>query len=253
MANVRSPAPRRGAVPGQDGTQTGPDQPQNGPGPQQPAGQPAGTLALVNSGLFADASNFELRFVASYEQIATIVGALRTLGLKVVLTSGSFDIIHEGHSMYLEAARRFGDFLIVGLDSDDKISARKGPHRPAVPELERLRMVTHQRGVGLVTLKHLHDPRWNLIKVVRPDVLVATADTYDAAEIAELQAKYCGRVEVLERMAMVSTSARLRRIQLGLPEPAEPAGDDAPGPAGGPAGGTAGAAGSTAQAGQDRR
>ena len=252
MANVRSPAPRRGAVPGQDGTQTGPGQPQNGPGPQQPAGQPAGTLALVNSGLFADASNFELRFVASYEQIATIVGALRTLGLKVVLTSGSFDIIHEGHSMYLEAARRFGDFLIVGLDSDDKISARKGPHRPAVPELERLRMVTHQRGVGLVTLKHLHDPRWNLIKVVRPDVLVATADTYDADEIAELQAKYCGRVEVLERMAMVSTSARLRRIQLGLPEPAEPAGD-APGPAGGPAGGTAGAAGSTAQAGQDRR
>ena len=246
MANVRSSPPRRGAAPGQDGTHTGPDEPQNGPGPQQPAGQPSGTLALVNSGLFADASNFELRFVASYEQIATIVGALRTLGLKVVLTSGSFDIIHEGHSMYLEAARRFGDFLIVGLDSDDKISARKGPHRPAVPELERLRMVTHQRGVGLVTLKHLHDQRWNLIKVVRPDVLVATADTYDAAEIAELESKYCGRVEVLERMAMVSTSARLRRIQLGLPEPAEPAGDDTPGPA-------AGMAGGPAQAGQDRR
>ena len=182
MANVRSSPLRRGAALGQDGG-------------QQPAAQPSGTLALVNSGLFADASNFELRFVESYEQIATIVGALRTLGLKVVLTSGSFDIIHEGHSMYLEAARRFGDFLIVGLDSDDKISARKGPHRPAVPELERLRMVTHQRGVGLVTLKHLHHPRWNLIKVVRPDVLVATADTYDAAEIAELESKYCGRVE----------------------------------------------------------
>ena len=106
------------------------------------------------------------------------MGALRTLGLKVVLTSGSFDILHEGHSMYLEAARRFGDFLIVGLDSDEKIRARKGPHRPAVPEMERLRMVTHQRGVGLVTLKHLHDERWRLIKTIRPDVLVATADTY---------------------------------------------------------------------------
>jgi D-glycero-beta-D-manno-heptose 1-phosphate adenylyltransferase len=178
-----------------------------------------GTLALVNSGLFADASNFELRFVESYDRIATIVGALRTLGLKVVLTSGSFDIIHEGHSMYLEAARRFGDFLIVGLDSDEKISERKGPHRPAVPQLERLRMVTHQRGVGLVTLKQLQHERWNLIKVVRPDVLVATAETYTAAEIAELESCYCGRVEVLDRMAMVSTSARLRRIQLGLPEP----------------------------------
>jgi D-glycero-beta-D-manno-heptose 1-phosphate adenylyltransferase len=192
---------------------------------------PPGTLALVNSGLFADASNFELRFVPDYQRITAIVQALRTLGLKVVLTSGSFDIIHEGHSMYLEAARRFGDFLIVGLDSDAKIRARKGPHRPAVPEIERLRMVTHQRGVGLVTLKDLGHERWGLIKAVRPDVLVATADTYDPGEIAELEERHCGRVEVLERMAMVSTSARLRRIQLGLPEPDEAAGPPGPGQA----------------------
>ena len=182
-------------------------------------GTVTGPPALVNSGLFADASNFELRFAEDYERITDIVGALRTLGLKVVLTSGSFDIIHEGHSMYLEAARRMGDFLIVGVDSDEKIQARKGPHRPAVPEMERLRMVTHQRGVGLVTLKHLHHPRWALIRAVRPDVLVATADTYTPAEIAELESACCGRVEVLERMATVSTSARLRRIQLGLDEP----------------------------------
>jgi rfaE bifunctional protein nucleotidyltransferase chain/domain len=176
---------------------------------------------LVTSGLFADASNFELRYVPDYDRIKTLVGALRTLGLRVVLTSGSFDIIHEGHSMYLEAARRFGDFLIVGVDSDEKIRARKGPHRPAVPEMERLRMVTHQRGVGLVTLKHLHHERWHLIKTVLPDVLVATADTYRREEIAELEQRYCGRVEVLERMATVSTSARLRRIQLGVPEPGD--------------------------------
>jgi rfaE bifunctional protein nucleotidyltransferase chain/domain len=173
---------------------------------------------LTNSGLFADASNFEMRYVPDYERISEIVAALRVLELKVVLTSGSFDILHEGHSMYLEAARGFGDFLIVGLDSDEKLRKRKGPGRPAVPELERLRMVTHQRGVGLVTLKNLDDPRWSLIRVVRPDVLVATAETYSADEIAELEAKYCGRVEVLERMATVSTSARLRRLQMGLAE-----------------------------------
>ncbi len=173
---------------------------------------------LTNSGLFADASNFEMRYVPDYERISEIVAALRVLELKVVLTSGSFDILHEGHSMYLEAARGFGDFLIVGLDSDEKLRKRKGPGRPAVPELERLRMVTHQRGVGLVTLKNLDDPRWSLIRAVRPDVLVATAETYSADEIAELEAKYCGRVEVLERMATVSTSARLRRLQMGLAE-----------------------------------
>ncbi len=75
------------------------------------------------------------------------------LGLRVVLTSGTFDILHEGHSMYLEAARRFGDFLIVGRRQRREGAPAQGPARPAVPELERLRMVTHQRGVGLVTLK----------------------------------------------------------------------------------------------------
>jgi D-glycero-beta-D-manno-heptose 1-phosphate adenylyltransferase len=173
---------------------------------------------IAESGLFADASNFELRYVKSHDRITEIVAALRLLELKVVLTSGTFDILHEGHSMYLEAARGFGDFLIVGVDSDEKVRRRKGAWRPAVPELERLRMVTHQRGVGIVTIKHLGEPKWALIKAVRPDVLVATADTYTPDEIAELEAKYCGRVEVLERMATVSTSARLRLLQLGLGE-----------------------------------
>jgi rfaE bifunctional protein nucleotidyltransferase chain/domain len=176
------------------------------------------TSTDATSGLFADASNFDLRFVPDYGRITEIVAALRVLGLKVVLTSGTFDILHEGHSMYLEAARGYGDFLIVGIDSDEKVRARKGAWRPAVPELERLRMVTHQRGVGIVTLKHVNEPRWALINAVRPDVLVATADTYTAAEIAELEEKYCGRVEVLERLATVSTSARLRLLQLGLGE-----------------------------------
>jgi D-glycero-beta-D-manno-heptose 1-phosphate adenylyltransferase len=166
----------------------------------------------MSSSLFADASNFDQRFIEDYEQIETTVNALRTLGFKVVLTSGSFDVIHEGHSMYLEAARQFGDFLIVGLDSDEKIRRRKGENRPVVPQMERLRMVTHQRGVGLVTLKQSHHPKWALIKAVRPDVLVATEETYTHAEITELEAGYCGRVKVLERMATVSTSARLRDI-----------------------------------------
>lgn len=170
----------------------------------------------MGSGLFADASNFELRFVPDFGRISEIVASLRVLGLRVVLTSGTFDILHEGHSMYLEAARQFGDFLIVGVDSDAKVRRRKGLWRPAVPEAERLRMVTHQRGVGLVTLKEAEHARWSLVEAVRPDVLVATEDTYKPDEIEELERDYCGRVEVLERMATVSTSARLRLLQLDL-------------------------------------
>src|SRR4029453_4069603 len=132
---------------------------------------------LGERGLFADASNFDQRYVPDYGQITQIVDALRVLGQPVVLPMGTFDILHEGHSMYLEAARAYGDFLIVGVDSDEKVRQRKGVWRPAVPELERLRMVTHQRGVGLVTLKQLDEPQWSLINAVRPDVLVATAET----------------------------------------------------------------------------
>lgn len=169
-------------------------------------------------GLLEDASHFGLRFVPDYDQLSEIVGALRERGHKIVLTSGSFDILHEGHSMYLEAARGLGDFLIVGVDDDAKIRERKGRGRPVVPELERLRMVVHQRGVGIVTLKTLQQPRWALANAVKPDVLVATEETYSEAEIVELEAGYCGRVQVLNRMATISTSARLRLVHLAMAE-----------------------------------
>lgn len=171
------------------------------------------------NGLFADASNYDQRCIHDLDRVTHIVGALRTLGMSIVLTSGSFDILHEGHSMYLEAARNFGDFLIVGVDSDQKIRARKGPYRPAIPQTERLRMVTHQRGVGLAVVKRHDHPRWSLIAAIRPDTLIATEDTYSATDIRQLEDGYCGRVHVLARMATVSTSARIRRLQLGLPEP----------------------------------
>jgi len=167
-----------------------------------------------SSRLFEDASNFEVRYVPDHARLAQMCDSLRDLGQRLVLTSGSFDILHEGHSLYLEAARSAGDFLIVGVDSDEKVRQRKGPHRPAVPELERLRMVTHQRGVGVVTLKHVGDEKWALIKAVRPDVLVATEETYEPEEIKELEAAYCGKVQVMPRMATVTTSARLRLLQL---------------------------------------
>jgi D-beta-D-heptose 7-phosphate kinase/D-beta-D-heptose 1-phosphate adenosyltransferase len=186
---------------------------------EQPA-KLADTHRTVLRGLFEDASNFDLRYVPELDRVAEISAALKTLGVSVVLTSGTFDLIHQGHSLYLEAARELGGFLIVGVDSDEKVRARKGPNRPIIPEDERLLMVTHQRGVGVVTLKHAWHPKWALIKAVRPDVLVATADTYQPEEIEALTAGPCGRVEVMARMATISTSNRLRQVQTSHSNPA---------------------------------
>ena len=185
----------------------------------QQSAAPADNHRTVLRGLFEDASNFDLRYVPDLDRVAEISAALKTLGVSVVLTSGSFDLIHQGHSLYLEAARELGGFLIVGVDSDEKVRSRKGPNRPIIPEDERLLMVTHQRGVGVVTLKHAWHPRWALIKAVRPDVLVATADTYTPDEIEELTSGPCGRVEVMARMATISTSNRLRQVQTSHSEP----------------------------------
>lgn len=169
--------------------------------------------------LTEDRSHYDSRCIHDLATVETVVDLTRQrTGARIVLTSGSFDVIHEGHSMYLEAARELGDFLVVGVDSDEKVRRRKGPTRPAVPQDERLRMVTHQRGVGMVSLKEAGHDHWALIRAVRPDVLVATEDTYSAEEIAELERDWCGRVAVLPRMATISTSARLRKTYFELVE-----------------------------------
>ncbi len=172
----------------------------------------------VNQGIFGDKSNFDDRFVPDYGRLAEMSMALKGLGASVVLTSGSFDLVHEGHALYLEAAKSFGSLLIVGVDSDIKIRERKGPDRPIVPEMERLRMLTHFRPVDIVTLKPPGDTKWELIKVIRPDVLIATVETYSDDDIAELEGNYCGRVQVMERMATTTTSARLRELNMSLAE-----------------------------------
>ncbi len=88
--------------------------------------------------LLQDTSNFGHRFVEDYDKVATLVQAVRGMGLEITLASGSFDLLHEGHASYLEAAREHGDFLVVGVDSDAKVMGRKGRGRPIVPQRARL-------------------------------------------------------------------------------------------------------------------
>ena len=153
------------------------------------------------------------RRINDYDDLKTVVGSLRALGSKIVLTQGSYDLVHIGHARYLETAKKHGDVLIVGIDNDEKIRKRKGPDRPVVPEDERLEMVLHLRAVDFVFLKKVDDPKWHLIKQVHPDVLIAVEDTYTPEEIKELQ-NHCVQVIVLERQATTSTSAKIRLMQL---------------------------------------
>ncbi len=169
----------------------------------------------LRSKIFGAESNFEARFIRNFKEITRVVEHCKGLGLSVVLTQGTYDMLHIGHARYFEAAKKHGDLLIVGVDSDAKVRARKGPDRPVVPQEERLEMVTHVRAVDIVTLKDKDAVKWSLIKAVRPDILIATRETYDNKQLKELK-QWCGKVVVLDPMAVTSTSAKIRRLQLNM-------------------------------------
>lgn len=156
-----------------------------------------------------------MKRIISTDALKKKVAELRQEGKKIVLTQGSFDLVHIGHARYFAKAKQHGDVLIVGVDSDAKVKRRKGEDRPIVPEDERMEMLAHLRSVDLVVLKDDEAPKWHYIKSIQPDVLIATKETYSAQQIKDLK-KYCGEVVVLEPQATTSTSAKIRRLQIGL-------------------------------------
>lgn len=170
--------------------------------------------------IFGPGSNPEKRRIVSPERAAEIVESLKKIrpDLKVVLTQGTYDILHVGHMRYLEASKKQGDILIVGLDSDEKTRQRKGDGRPIVKEEERMEMLCHSRHVDLVIIKKAEFPKWHIIKVIRPDILIVTErGEYKSEELAELS-KLCGEVKALPPQAETSTTAKIRRLMLDKPE-----------------------------------
>ncbi len=175
----------------------------------------------INTGIFGDATSFEHRYIADHDQLKELVVYWKKLGLKIVLTSGTFDLFHIGHAQYLEKAKSLGDLLIIGVDSDAKVKQRKGPHRPIVPELERVQILSHCRHADVITLKGPNDPKNHLIKIVSPDVLVVSESTKHDTEEVDEKAQYCGQIVVLEPQSETSTSAKLRLIQITNPQHGE--------------------------------
>lgn len=139
---------------------------------------------------------------------------LRKEGKKIVLSSGSWDMLHVGHMRYLNAAKQRGDFLIVGVDSDKKIKKRKGPDRPIVSEDERMEMLAHLASVDAIFLKKHTDEKGSLIKMVLPDILILSESTKHTPEHLDDIKKYCKEVCILLPQAQTSTTAKIRKLHL---------------------------------------
>ncbi|MEI8327574.1 MAG: adenylyltransferase/cytidyltransferase family protein [Candidatus Taylorbacteria bacterium] len=160
-------------------------------------------------------SNLAQRYVPDYKDLEKIVKTFKEMGYKVVLTQGVYDLIHEGHAAYLENAKSYGDILIVGVDSDELTRKRKGPDRPIVPETERLKMLVHLRHVDVVTLRQANHGIGDLIRLVRPDVLVVSQSTTDFTRaMAEEYRGVCKEIITLPPQATTTTSARIRNLTM---------------------------------------
>jgi rfaE bifunctional protein nucleotidyltransferase chain/domain len=132
----------------------------------------------------------------------------------VVFTNGVFDLVHPGHVALLEAARREGDALLVGVNSDD--SARhlnKGPGRPFIPAPARARVLAAFEAVDCVVLFD-EDTPLELIRAMEPDVLVKGGDYTRATTIgADIVTARGGRVKHVELEAGFSTTAIVERLR----------------------------------------
>ena len=109
------------------------------------------------------------------EQLAAWLAAMRAVGKKVVVTNGCFDILHLGHVTYLEAARKEGDALLVGLNSDASVADLKGPGRPVNSETDRagvLAALESVDGVCIFTDKEAV----RFLERARPDIYVKGGD-----------------------------------------------------------------------------
>jgi rfaE bifunctional protein nucleotidyltransferase chain/domain len=103
------------------------------------------------------------------DEAAALAERLRAAGRRIVLANGCFDLLHVGHIRYLEEARRLGDVLFVGINSDAAVARLKGPGRPLMPEAERLEVLAALRAVDHVVVFD-DDTADGLLRALKPDV-----------------------------------------------------------------------------------
>ena len=150
--------------------------------------------------------------LASLPVLRRRLAAHRRAGRRVVFTNGVFDLIHPGHVRYLRAAKRLGDVLVVGINSDR--SARrlgKGPGRPLVGERDRAEVLSALEMVDYVTI-FTDDTPLELIRAVQPDVLVKGGDwSIDRIVGADVVLARGGTVKSLPFASGYSTTSLVTR------------------------------------------
>ncbi len=150
--------------------------------------------------------------IISTDRVEDLFSKLKESGKTIVFTNGCFDLIHAGHVDYMDKAKKLGDILVVGVNSDASVKSIKGKARPIVTLENRLRLLQ-----GLSSIDYLcvfeQDTPLELIKKVRPNILVKGEDWKEKGVVGEDIVKAeGGKVELIELLPGISTSILIDKI-----------------------------------------
>lgn len=131
---------------------------------------------------------------------------------KIVFTNGCFDILHVGHVRYLKEAKKLGDILVVGLNSDSSVNKIKGEKRPIVNEKERAEILLSLEAVDYVVIFEEETP-FKLIKKINPDILVKGGDWKEEDIVgSDIVRKKGGTVKSISYIEGKSTTNIIEKI-----------------------------------------
>ena len=143
-----------------------------------------------------------------------VLARLKKAGKKVIFTNGAFDILHAGHVTYLEFARKQGDVLVVGLNSDSSVRRYKGDKRPINKQADRAKVLAALECVDYVVIFNEDEPA-KLIAELLPNVLVKGADWAHYVSGRDVVEKNGGKVVLAKMVAGRSTTGVIQKILMG--------------------------------------
>lgn len=163
------------------------------------------------------ASSFSRIKIKSLKSLKKVIARLKSEHKKIVFTNGCFDLLHYGHVKYLEDAKRYGDILVVAVNSDSSVKRIKGNSRPVVNQKDRLSVIAGLESVDYVTLFNEETPI-KVIKTLKPDVLIKGSDWQRSGIIgADFVSGYGGKVMTIKLTAGCSTTKLIKKIAQRFP------------------------------------
>ena len=151
--------------------------------------------------------------IINLDQIALISKDLRSSDKKVIFTNGCFDVLHAGHVYYLETAKSYGDILIVGINSDRSVTALKGINRPINLQHDRAYLLAAIEVVDYVIIFD-EDTPYNLIKAVKPNILVKGGDYKDKHVVGKDIVEELKLVEFIDGKSTTNTIKKMHNAKM---------------------------------------